>query len=118
MMPFEKLSKEEVKLLRKGIKPHTKAYKKRVKKNLPVTMPKWRVGEFVYSSNMKANVPILTLNWEPRGMGGWKINVAGFAALEDRFERARPEAETIMYEQKRTHVWHEIGRQPLLRPRV
>ncbi len=82
---------------------------RRIRAKEPVRAPRQRVGDLVYSSFHKANVPVLGVYWDP-GVAGlpsfWRVNTPGYSCSDwNVHSRALSSAPTHRYVKIASSSW-------------
>jgi len=91
-------------------------YFQRIKNKQPIRAPRFKVGQFVYSSLHDANVPVLYVEWDNGHIPGWRICTPGHGGGEDSFSNPLALKPTKIFKQlDNGYAWEPIGQQPPIR---
>jgi hypothetical protein len=85
-----------------------------VRERQPLAPPKYRPGQYVYSSFRGANVPVVDVRWDPgvASLSIWRVLTPGFGSSEDEFSPANAHAPTHQFEVDARGSWAHVGTLP------
>ncbi len=108
---FEEMKATFKPLSREDIIADTAEYRHRIRTRQPVSAPRFKVGDWVYSGVSKGNVKVVHVGWDSSPFSGrsfWRVSVPGVNGDECNFGYENPNLPYLHYERVDTHSWKHV----------